>query len=115
MSHDGGRHHEQLASLAEFGHELTGVADLDDLARLILRRFVELTNADRALLLLADASGRGARVLMGVDGLGAELAPKDLDFDQEILDLALAKSTDKPRNWPPDYGRRYAKRSLRPR
>ena len=75
-----------LDLLADLGHDLTAAGELEDLARVVLQRLVNVTDADRGLLVLTDAAGGGARVFLGVDGLGAALLQEDLDFDRALLD-----------------------------
>ena len=88
-SGDGARPDDQVARLAKLGHELLGVTELDELVSLILRCLADLTQADRALLVVADSSGKGARVLAGVDGMGVELPERSLDFDRDVLTSVL--------------------------
>lgn len=79
-----------LDLLADLGQELSSAGELEELARVVLHRLVKVTDADRGLLVLTDAAGAGARVFMGVDGLGATLLPEDLDFDRALLDDVIA-------------------------
>jgi two-component system cell cycle sensor histidine kinase/response regulator CckA len=73
-----------LTLLGEFARELSGVGDVHDLGKLVLRRLLALTAADRALLFLATGDAP-ARFVLGLDREGDFLSGDGERPEHEIV------------------------------
>ncbi len=79
---------EHLSLLADFARELSAVVDVDDLARVVLRRVLSLTGADRALIYLSRGQER-CRPLLGLDRDQQRLIGERSRVGQEIVEAVV--------------------------